>query len=529
MKFLFYICLIFIVFSCKKEKTVWRSNWTFPILNDTLTLNNLVHDSILVNNQSGGYSLSTRINALDLGLKDLISHPDTVIDLPYSTSFNAINLPQGSVFPGEIDEHQFDFGGAELKKIIVASGKIKVQIFNPLPKSVIYQVDLPGITKNNIDFTDEFHVPAGSKENQGKIDGEIDISGYEMDLTGINGGKHNIVQTLVTIKTPIDGGTVTLTKNDTLHIYIEIKDIKIDYARGYFGKQIISDTISSEIEGLNILESGNISLSDAKVNLQISNGYKIPAQANLLFIKNRSNFNEVTLTSNGVASFNFGTPFNLDPATGSWNTLISSSKAIVFDVNSSNIVPFIENLGTNTDIAYQVSLNPLGNTSGGWNEAFSNSSFKVDVGIEFPLAIGFNNLVLMDTIEFNLKQDNANFYIENGVLEMNVSNGFPMEADLQFFFLDTAKSLIGTTELSEKITSSINGVKMHKGVKYQDSKIQVPINLPILKDLDKIKHLTIKATINSPNSFGISSIQTIPTNAFMSFKIGGKGQLVNQL
>ena len=135
----------------------------------------------------------------------------------------------------------------------------------------------------------------------------------------------------------------------------------------------------------------------------------------------------------------------------------------------------------------------------------------------------------MDTIEFNLKQDNANFFIENGVLEMNVSNGFPMEADLQFFFLDTAKSLIGTTELSEKITSSINGVKMHKGVKYQDSKIQVPINLPILKDLDKIKHLTVKATINSPNSVGISSIQTIPTNAFMSFKIGGKGQLVNQL
>lgn len=515
--------------SCKKEKTVWRSNWVVPILNDTLTLNNFVNDSLLFENQEGGYTLNTKINALELGLKDLIPLPDTVIDLPYSTSFNAINLPQGTVLPGDIDEHEFDFGGAELKKIIVSSGKINVQIYNPLPKSVIYQVDLPGVTKNGNVFTDEFQVPSGTKENQGKIEKDIDISGYEMDLTGINEGKNNIVQTLVTIKTPVDGGTVTLTKNDTLHIYIKIKDIKIDYARGYFGKQILSDTISSSIKELAIFKSGSVNLSDAKVDILISNGYKLPAQANLLFIKNKSTSNEVTLTSNGSNNFNFGTPFNLDPATGSWNTLVSSSKAIVFDVNSSNIVSFIENLGTTTDIAYQVTLNPWGNTSGGWNEAFSNSNFKVDIGLNMPLNIGFDNLVLMDTIDFSLKQDKSSIYIENGILEMQVSNGFPMEADLQFFFLDANKSLIGTTGLSEKIASSINGTKTYKGVNYLESTIQLPLNSTIVKDLEKISYLAIRANINSPNSIGTNIVQAIPINAFMSFKIGGKGQVVNQL
>ena len=104
-----------------------------------------------------------------------------------------------------------------------------------------------------------------------------------------------------------------------------------------------------------------------------------------------------------------------------------------------------------------------------------------------------------------------------------------MEADLQFFFLDANKSLIGSTGLSEKIASSINGTKTYKGVNYLESTIQIPLNSTIVKDLEKISYLAIRANINSPNSIGANNVQTIPINAFMSFKIGGKGQVVNQL
>lgn len=514
--------------SCKKEKTVWRSNWSAPILNDTLTLNNLVKDSILLENQFGGYNIRKYINVFEFGLKDLISIPDTIIDIPYSTIFNAINLPAGASFSGEIEEHEFNFDGAELNLISLSTGKIKIKIINPLSKSYIYQIDLPGFSKNNVQFTKDFTVPAANNGLEGVFESEIDLSDYDLDLTGVNGVKNNIIQSKVTIKAPLNGGTVSMTKFDTLHLYLDISELSFSYARGYFGNQILSDTITNFINELSNFNPGSILLSDASINLTILNGFKLPAQANLLYIKNKSLNGDINLTSSNN-SFQFGTPFNLDPATGTWNTLVSSSKAIFFDNNTSNIVSFIENLGATNEIAYQIQLNPLGNSLGVLNEAFRNSSFKVNLDIDLPLNIGFNDFILKDTLEFNFKQNKESIYLENGALMIDVSNAFPLEAFLNIGFLDENRGLINKVAVTEKVISSIKGSDTKNGLVFSRSKLTINLENSLVDDLEKIKFLDIEVKLDSPNSFGVNSVATIPINAFMSFKIGGKGQVVNQL
>ena len=64
--------------SCKKENTVWETDWSAPVINDSLSLNNLVNDSTL-ENVSGYYFVNLERTLLDRGVNDVLVIPDTTI------------------------------------------------------------------------------------------------------------------------------------------------------------------------------------------------------------------------------------------------------------------------------------------------------------------------------------------------------------------------------------------------------------------------------------------------------------------
>ena len=174
----------------------------------------------------------------------------------------------------------------------------------------------------------------------------------------------------------------------------------MDYARGYFGNKVISDTTETTIDFLTHLTSGLIDLSSANLSFSISNGFKIPAKGTLTVISNENSTGDVVpLTASSLNLFQFGEAFNIDPATGGWTDLSSSIKTINFNELNSNVETYLENLGAKQKIGYSIQLNPWGNTSGGWNEIFPNSHLKVSIDASLPLLIGADGLTIRDTCD----------------------------------------------------------------------------------------------------------------------------------
>ena len=129
---LFILLLITLVTSCKKEQTVWESDWSVPIINDTLTLTNLVNDSTLTEN-SGFYELSLTRTLFDLNLNEIVNIPDTTINEQFTNGSidNWSISPGSSIFPPGVittDEHVLLLEDVQLKKIILQAGQIKVKI-----------------------------------------------------------------------------------------------------------------------------------------------------------------------------------------------------------------------------------------------------------------------------------------------------------------------------------------------------------------------------------------------------------------
>jgi len=140
-------------FSCKKEKTTWNSQWQLPIVNDTLTLDNLVLDSILVVDTEGNYSVRTEQTLLDLKLSDVVVIPDTTLFITYNLPFAQANLPPGITIEGDLDQHDFQIEEADIKKMRVSDGKLNIKIENNLSDKIIYTVSMPGVIHNGIPFS----------------------------------------------------------------------------------------------------------------------------------------------------------------------------------------------------------------------------------------------------------------------------------------------------------------------------------------------------------------------------------------
>ena len=87
MRYLLALSLFAITLtSCKKEATVWEGDWNTPLVNDTLSLKNLVNDSTL-SVSSGYYALDLTRNLFDVGIIDLINIPDTLVVRNFNRRF----------------------------------------------------------------------------------------------------------------------------------------------------------------------------------------------------------------------------------------------------------------------------------------------------------------------------------------------------------------------------------------------------------------------------------------------------------
>jgi hypothetical protein len=512
---LLFVSLILV--SCRKEKASWNTDWSAPIVNDTLSLVNLVNDSTIQVNQLGNYELDLTRTLFDLSIADFISIPDTVINHSFVNVVPSLSVPPGFSFVNEIEEHQFDLQGVQLKKIHVSKGEIQIKVSNPLETKAFFVIKLPGVTKDGILFSQTYSVDGGSIANPNTETTILDLSGYDIDLTGQGGGAYNLLQSQLIISSDPSGPSVVLTNSHIFNVEATFKDIKIDYARGYFGNKVLTASETVNIDFLNAVTAGTIDLPNTAIQFDLENGLKADAKATIFSLANTNySGNQVSLTGAQI-----GTPIILSAATGSWSTLNPSTEVLNFNSSNSNIEAYLENLGTQHQIAYKIELNPWGNTSGGWNEIFPNSRLRVRLNAQMPLTIAADGLTLRDTFDFDMSQNTNQPHVESGTITLNATNAFPIEANTVLFLLDDQGQILHTLYASDYIASSMEGsVDPNDGLKKAQSLLSFELTKAMVNDLNSIKKVAVQATFNTPNESG-TAIQpaAIPEGAFLAVKL----------
>lgn len=513
--------------SCKKEKAFWETNWTLPLVSDTLDLKNLVTDSILSVNSSGNYQLEINRNVMDIKLSDYIKLPDTIVRQKYALGLNSLTVAPGTSFLTSNKDHSFDIKDAQLKAVRISKGFIDVSISNPFNTNTNFTINLPKATKNGVTVSKLFTAPAGTLSNPSIVSATIDLSGYDLDLRGTNNLGYNLLQSEMAVQSDPNGNSITVTKYDSTSFSLHMRDIQIEYARGYFGQITVNDSSDLNIDFLQKITGGTLDIPSANISFLITNGIKVGATAT---IQNVRNTNLNTNTTVSLSHNQIGVPLDIHSATGSWNNFIASLRTLSFTSGNSNIEQYIENLGSVQKIKYSLKLNPYGNLSAGWDEFFPTSSLQIRMKANMPLSASLTNLTFQDTFKIDFKNQKDKSHVLAGKIKLKTSNAFPLEGAVQLFFLDANGQIIETITASEKIGSSIFGAIPNLGeLQKNNSTIYFDLTAASLTNIDKVKNVVVKAIMNTPDPNQISTMVNIPDGAFVSFKLSAAFQTENRL
>lgn len=503
--------------ACKRDQAIWETNWQAPLLRDTLTLDKLVTDSLV--SIDGLYlELAFDRTIYELKLSDVVEIPDTTVSNSFAISISSINVPAGASFVNNIEEHDIALDGIELKKIHVLSGGIAITVLNPIGTKVFFTVELPGVTKNGAVLSKCFTAPAGTNSNPGLVNGFVDLAGYDMDLRGASLGSFNKIQSKMLVMSDPAGPAVAVSNTDSFKFLFTMNDVKIDYARGYFGNKLITDTLTEYIDALNKVTGGMIDVPAATMQLEIENGLKVAAKAMITQLKSTNNEgSSISLVHPSIGSW-----ITINSATGNANTLQPSEMSLLFNGANSNLEHVLENHGAFNDIGFQLQLNPWGNTSGGWDEIFPQSRLKVNLSGNMPLNIGLTDVILRDTFEFSFKQDLSKTHVQSGMIWMDATNGFPLSGEVTLYLMNAGGTVLATVTSGSDIVSSVYGTVVN-GVLQKKSALQFEIPESVIDQLGAVTQMSVRLKLNTPNAVTNASEQVqIPAGSFFGFKVGAK-------
>lgn len=524
MKKLFFLLCIGLVFaSCKKrDKAIWDTDWQVPLVQDSLTLSDLVADSLLTV-VSGNYVLDINSSLFEFKLSDFVSLPDTSVENTFHVALSITANP-GTTFANNVEDHVIDIGDAQLKKVRVKQGGVQLKVFNPIATKTFFTIKLPGVTKNGVMISQDFEAPAGTQNNPGIATGFVDLSGYELDLTGENGTSYNRIQSNMQFTSDPNGPAVTITPADIIKFRFSMEDVQLEYARGYFGNELVSDTVYAQIDAMNNITDGILDVDAMNFDLTIENGLKVNGKFKINSLKNiNAAGNTVSLTHPNIGTWN-----TINAATGSNGNITPSLTTLSFTPGNSNFENYVENHGAKNELSFQLQLNPWGNVSGGWDEIYDAHPLRVKLNGAFPLNVGLSDLIFQDTFALNLVNDPNKTNVKSGQIWVNAMNAFPFEGTLQLYLLDENYQEVGVVFGTSAIASSVFGSVVN-GIMQKKSVVYFPVSEAICDQIGTVKHCMIKLKLNTYNQNGANTQVPIPANAFFKFKLGANLTLENHL
>jgi hypothetical protein len=348
----------------------------------------------------------------------------------------------------------FNFNDRKFTYIEARSGFLHISISNSVPQPLYLQYTLVGaFNKLGQPLTEYTTVSAAGPLGPGVVDTLLDITGYSINLTGKNGNNFNTYTQQVITNLDSTGQTQHITLADSLNVKYELENIKPNYIKGYLGKDTVTNVDSSAFSFLSIFKSGSLNLQSVNMNFSVSNDI---GEGGQIKINSLSAYSPVNGTKT-LSSTLLNQPLNIKPATDF--PLTPAVTTYSLNNSNSNIKDLIGILPNQLNYNISVRTNVNGNNNQYREFAYLQSGLTVSLDAKIPLSLIANNLVLMDTIGFNLANTNTNINgISDGVINVIAENGYPIGAVLTVIVYDGNWNPLDTLAFDKTITAGATDV-----------------------------------------------------------------------
>ena len=507
---IFSFSFILILISCKKEKTTWNNNWSVPLVYGNLTVNDLAFGNTVSENSEGFASLFFNKSVFSFSLDTLIKLKDTTLQHKSYSSLASITLEPGTTFNTPGIDQVYDLGEIELKRLIIKEGELKLKIKSPWQGKTTLKISLPKTKdQNGIYFEKSYSIPASSQANPIEINDVIDLTNFDFDLTGASGELINNITADLLVVSAEETNSFTITNTDTVYISMEFSGLIPKYTKGYFGEYELSDTTTISIPQLKNITGGQLELDSINLGLSVNNSFKLLSQATIHRFKGKNS------QTNQAVELNFpllNSTLNINTASGGLYNYVPSVYNLPIHSGNSNVIDFLENLPDSIDIGYTVHINPYGNSSGGNDEYFPNSTFDLKLNGDFPLHFGLTNLTLVDTFEINFSQ-NETINLNDGKIILNCQNKFPIGAEASLQFIDQSNISVETIQASSPINAWDNNSTLDTSPEEQNISFNLSSNS--IKNLEETKMIIMQISFSTYQN----SLSKINMSDYFKFKL----------
>jgi hypothetical protein len=443
---------------CRKDPAGprWDVDLVAPLVNTSLTIADLVPDSLLEADADGDLTLVYRSELFGLRLDTVLTGPDTNFAYAQVMPVSG-NLPAGFVFPATNDITRFDLEDLSLTELRVRSGSLSIDVRNQNAGIFIGTFSLPGsTTSDGLPFSIQRTIPAASGGQVGSYQEGFDLSGFSFDLRGPDYDDVNTLSTQLQYQVdPQAVSDVPVVQGDSLVAVVGYNDVIPAYAKGYFGMRTIDiDDDGTALDLFSSITAGVLDLDQVTATVTVTNGIGADVQVHLDQLRGLN-----TRTGTAVDLLHPITtgPINLNRALDQGSSPLPSTYTALLDNANSNIDEFLENLPDSVLYRGTIDVNPLGNVSNGNDFFYYESELRAGLDVEVPLRLIANGLTLEQVVTPDLPGTTEGHAIRSGVLHVLASNGFPFEAVLTLDILDANGAVVGSFPALGTIASGMLG------------------------------------------------------------------------
>lgn len=492
------VFLAAVLFSCRKEmeKPSWDTELLAPLVNASLGINNILPDSILQANADSSLKIVYEGNIYNISMDTLFSIPDTTLSNSYTIPISYTFGVGATVISNSLSETTYSLGSVALRTVTIKRGYVRYTVKSKIHEKTSFIYKIPCATLYGLPFSVNITVPAAVGSTPGVYNQTFDLSGYQIDLTGIAHNKVNTLYTSLTAAISSDApGPVLVNPSDSLIIENEFYGLFPYYAKGYFGTNTFNvGPDQTSFTMFDRIVDGTINLQDVNFSIDLENPIGLDAQVR---INNLSSVNTRTGTSISLVNSLIGTPVNINRASESGGIIYPTYAHYPLTTSNSNIKPMIENLPDRFGYALSITTNPLGNVSGSNDFIYSDQLLKAKMKMEIPLSLIASNLTLADTFDLKLPSDNGTQNIHSGTLSLLADNGFPFDASVQLYMLDDNNNVTDSlfTSVNTIDQAPVDGTLRVTGKKA--TKLVAPVSESKMRLLYGTKRAALKVRFNT--------------------------------
>jgi len=399
----------------------------------------------------------------------------------------------------ETEEVTQNIRDRKLTFVNARSGDLHVHISSTVQEYLYLAYYLVGAYDNNghpliLNTT----VPPAQPNKASVIDSIISLKDYSINLTGINGTEFNTYTQRIVARIDSSGFTRHISLTDGVFIRYDIDSIEPGYVKGYMGRDTIQATDTSSFNFLNIFKGGTLNLANVTMNFSVQNGLGVDG---VVEIKSLQGFNTNTGATSNLGGKILNTPLTVNRATDfPLKPALNNFAINNGNTQSASISNFLSILPNKIKYNVQINTNVNGNNGQYRDFAYYESGLNINLNAQVPLSLLASNLLLVDTIPFNLSNTNTNVNgITDGIINLVAENTYPVQTTVTVTVYDSTWAPVDTLVLN----GLVNAANLDANCKVDVPKqtvIPVTINQARMTNLKRGRKAIISAGFSTSSS-----------------------------